>query len=170
MTKRTPLPEENRRGRRPGDPADKRTERLVLRIHPDLIDALNKSADEAGLTRSLFVERILLSYVRQDPRFADLDNVGRRRESMRSAPMASMRSFEQRWNRFAAMRRAAIGEDMAPAGPDLDDYGHPTDDSTIRPEPGPRPPVPQHLREPKAADRIWPMKSTKRKDRQKRGK
>jgi len=163
MPKKPKDSEESRRGRRPGDPEAKRSERLVLRVHPDLIDALNGSADEAGLTRSLFIERILVTYIRQDPRYSDMDAMGRRSEGVAAPPLASVRSFEQRWDRFAAMRRAALGEDIPPAAPELDDYGRPEDGSRARHEP--RPPVPEHLRQPRAADRIFPTRSANRKDR-----
>jgi hypothetical protein len=152
--------ETRRRGRRPGDPGAKRSDRLVLRVHPDLIDALNASADEAGLSRSLFIERILVSYIKSDPRYADMDHMGRRRPTPGSAAQTSLRSFEQRWDRFTAIRRAVVG-DIPDAEPALDDYGRPEDGSTIR-DAGPRPPVPDRLKKP-GAPRIYPHDSGRRK-------
>jgi hypothetical protein len=161
---------DSRRGRRPGDPAAKRSDRLVVRVHPDLVDALNLSADEAGISRSLFIEKILVSYVRQDPRFADLDHMGRRRATHVQATETSMRAFEQRWNRFAGIRRAVIGDDIpdeghyGPAG-GFDDHGRAEDGSHVRAEP--RPAVPQHMRKPKPAERILPHRGSRRRDRMK---
>jgi hypothetical protein len=51
---------------RPGaDPDDVRSERTAMRMHPDLQYELSAAAREAGMTRSLFIERILLAHINQ---------------------------------------------------------------------------------------------------------
>ncbi|HWF84818.1 MAG TPA: hypothetical protein VG222_08235, partial [Vicinamibacterales bacterium] len=77
MARKPEQPEKIKRGRRPGSPDAKRSYRYVMRMHPDLADTLAHLADEAGMSRALFVERILISFVNQDPRIS-LDHVGRR--------------------------------------------------------------------------------------------
>jgi hypothetical protein len=51
---------------RPGaNPDDVRSERTAMRMHPDLQHELSVAAREAGMTRSLFIERLLLSHINQ---------------------------------------------------------------------------------------------------------
>ncbi|OYU92099.1 MAG: hypothetical protein CFE29_04535 [Bradyrhizobiaceae bacterium PARB1] len=65
-------------GRPPGDPLDIRSERLVLRVHPDLLEVLTECAAAARMTRSLYVEQILLLFlnIKED---AQLDSIGRKK-------------------------------------------------------------------------------------------
>jgi hypothetical protein len=66
-------------GRPPGDPLDIRSERLVLRVHPDLLETLTDCAAAARMTRSLYVEQILLVYLNRVEN-AELDSIGRKIE------------------------------------------------------------------------------------------
>jgi hypothetical protein len=50
-------------GRPAADPADLRTARVAIRFHPDLVFELDGAAREAGLNRSIYVERILVNYL-----------------------------------------------------------------------------------------------------------
>jgi hypothetical protein len=151
------------RGRRPGDPAAKRAYRYVMRMHPDLANALNQLADEAGLSRSLFVERVLISFVNQDPRI-DLDHIGRKKrgDTLAPTPPGSLASFGQRWSRWQALRHDVIGEEHPDpyGGASIDDHGrdaqgHPTTS-------GPRPPMPDHLRKHQSSDKIRPHRGSSR--------
>jgi hypothetical protein len=68
-------------GRPPIDPADLRTERTAMRIHPDLYSELKRAAREAGMNRSLFVERLVINWInmRLEARGeVPLDTIGRR--------------------------------------------------------------------------------------------
>lgn len=49
-------------GRPYGDPLDVRTKRLAQRIHPHLMSVLDQRSREYGITRSQFIERILVDY------------------------------------------------------------------------------------------------------------
>jgi len=72
-------------GRPPGDPLDIRSERLVLRVHTDLLEALTDCATAARMTRSLYVEQILLAYLNRVEK-ADLDSIGRKVEDAETRP------------------------------------------------------------------------------------
>jgi hypothetical protein len=67
---------------RPGRPAvmsdaDKRTERIAIRAHPDLVYYLSAGAREEGLVRSVFIERILINYLNAMWGHQVVDNIGR---------------------------------------------------------------------------------------------
>jgi hypothetical protein len=50
-----------RKGGRPfGDPEDKRTERIAIRAHPDLVAELSVVARAQGFVRSVLIERTLI--------------------------------------------------------------------------------------------------------------
>jgi hypothetical protein len=52
-------------GRPAADPAEIRSERTALRMHPDLQTELSLAAREKGITRSLLIEQILLAAINQ---------------------------------------------------------------------------------------------------------
>jgi hypothetical protein len=64
-------------GRPPTDPATHRSGRLVLRVHPDFMATLTLRADEQRMTRSRFVEEILMGVLALDPRNPRFDKFGR---------------------------------------------------------------------------------------------
>src|SRR5262249_33895294 len=115
------------RGRPRIDPGSKRAYRFVMRMNSDLADVLNLLSDESGLSRSVFVERILISFVNQDPRIR-LNHVGRKVDtaSTGAAPPGSLASFGAQWRRWQALRHDVIGEDVpsayGAAQPSFDDY------------------------------------------------
>ncbi|MEH2471859.1 hypothetical protein V1281_006953 [Nitrobacteraceae bacterium AZCC 2161] len=74
VTKKKAVKQKERLGRVP--PGDLRTERLVVRIHPDLMGVLVQRAREIGVNRSTYVEKILINYVTQYEG-AMLDNIGK---------------------------------------------------------------------------------------------
>ena len=70
-----------RRGGRPAaDPADLRSARVALRLHPDLVQELDVACREIGVNRSMYVEKIMVNFLnahaamRQRP---VLDAIGR---------------------------------------------------------------------------------------------
>lgn len=63
-------------GRPFADPADVRTLRLAQRVHPHLMSVLDQRSREYGLTKSQFIERILIDYVNSHEQ-AQLDAIGR---------------------------------------------------------------------------------------------
>lgn len=63
-------------GRPFADPADVKTMRLAQRVHPHLMSILDQRSREYGLTRSQFIERILVDYLNSHEN-AQLDLIGR---------------------------------------------------------------------------------------------
>jgi hypothetical protein len=67
-------------GRPKADPADLRTERLAVRLHPDLTTEINKCCRLMGMNRSIFFERLLIDWVNaraEVMRIRPLDLIGR---------------------------------------------------------------------------------------------
>lgn len=63
-------------GRPFADPGDVRTLRLEQRVHPHMMSVLDQRSREYGLSRSQFIERILVDYLNSHER-AQLDAIGR---------------------------------------------------------------------------------------------
>ncbi|MBN9007148.1 MAG: hypothetical protein J0H40_17255 [Rhizobiales bacterium] len=110
VKKATRKPRENVGGRPRQDPSTLRTERLVIRVHPDLMDELTRLAGDNGITRSLLVERSMIALVNQQAAEPLLDHGGRRiqREAPSAPPLGTPDSFAQLWGKV-------IGGAPAPA-------------------------------------------------------
>jgi hypothetical protein len=103
--------EKNVGGRPKRDPDTLRTERLVLRIHPDLMRSLTDLAETNGITRSLLVERAMISFVNMSGPEPTLDFMGRALTGPPGvAPLGTMQSFNQIWKR-------AVGGSYVPPDP-----------------------------------------------------
>lgn len=94
-----PKPAERRTGRIPGPLEDLRSERLVQRIHPDLMSVILQRSREAGFTRSQYVERILIQYA-NSVEGAELDAIGKRR------PPGQAGAFDTRIDRLRDLRES----------------------------------------------------------------
>jgi hypothetical protein len=57
--------------------ADARAHRHMMRMHPHLTELLDVRAAEREETRSRFIEKILVAYLRADPRNPRIDGAGR---------------------------------------------------------------------------------------------
>ncbi|MGY3356276.1 hypothetical protein ACVWZK_002939 [Bradyrhizobium sp. GM0.4] len=57
--------------------AEPRGGRLMVRIHPDLLELLSLRAAERGESRARFMERIIVGFLRADPRNPKMDPAGR---------------------------------------------------------------------------------------------
>lgn len=97
-----------KRGKNPGgrprqDPDSLRTERLVLRIHPDLMKALTDLAQNNGITRSMLIERAMIALINeQNPGGLLLAMNGRKLLSAdppTRSPLGTPDSFKQLWSR-----------------------------------------------------------------------
>ena len=116
LGKRNPITKTGVPRQKPGrkiPAADLRAERLVLRVHPDLQAVLNTRAREKGLSRSQYVEKLILGWVRSDPRNPTLDMIGKRvakaiepAELKKSNPLA----FGQRWAKFEQVSELLLEE------------------------------------------------------------
>lgn len=109
VKKKTPNPSKNIGGRPKRDPNTLRTERLVVRIHPDLMEHLTEMSQENGITRSLLVERCLVQFINLSKGEPILDYMGREltEEPNKAAPLGTPESFRNIWRR-------AIGGDPQP--------------------------------------------------------
>lgn len=96
---------------------DVKHERLTLRVHSDLIDILQRRADERNMSRSAYVEGLLIAWVQADPRNPKVDSRGK---IVKNAPTPlelmnkdSMK-FGARWAEFNRLYAALFGQ-SAPA-------------------------------------------------------
>lgn len=94
------------------DPASARSDRLVLRTHPDLMSILTARAEERGISRSQYIEKILIGWCNLDPRNRRLDLNGklvegapRPKELREKSPLA----YAERWQRFASASDLILG-------------------------------------------------------------
>ena len=95
MVAKRKRPEEAlKRGRPRLDPADLRSERLVLRVHPDLMEQLNRRGRTEGISRSLFVERVLIAFL-NGTGGRPLDRIGRYTQPAPSP--GALENFERAW-------------------------------------------------------------------------
>jgi hypothetical protein len=122
-------------GRPRRDPDTLRTERLVLRIHPDLMRSLTELAQANGITRSLLVERAMISFVNMSRPGPKLDLLGRELKGTEpgDAPLGTPQSFNQIWKRAVGGPYVAPKSRVRPPGwePSPGDIsGNPEDDDT----------------------------------------
>ena len=76
---KTPKPKKPM-GRPPLDPSELRTERIAIRLHPDLYGEIGKFARIAGMNKSLFIERVVINYLNgelEQTGDRPLDNIGK---------------------------------------------------------------------------------------------
>jgi hypothetical protein len=110
-----PRPAVNKDGSRrkkPGPTAQPdmaKTERLALRVHPDLIDILTARSRERGISRSQYVEKLLIGWANYDPRNPRLDLNGRAVVPAPDARAKSSLGYLKRWQTFARMSQLLLG-------------------------------------------------------------
>src|SRR4051812_36950792 len=68
-----PPPRPRGRAAKPGETKDAR---VILRVHPDLSALIDVRSKEAVMTRSAYVEKLLIAFMRADPRNRRVDNAG----------------------------------------------------------------------------------------------
>lgn len=116
-TTRKPRPPVNKDGtprRPPGkapSPSDVRAERLVLRVHPDLMEILTVRARERGVTRSAYVEQLLVGWVKLDPRTRRIDAIGKYVPDAPDPTQVRLRSplsYANRWSKFSTASRLLL--------------------------------------------------------------
>jgi hypothetical protein len=132
-----PAPGKKTAGRRPGPPEDVRSERMVVRMHPDLVESLTERAKVYGVSRSQYVERILIGYLNMQEGQKQIDLTGRYVKStatakaLRQSPDDAWSAFGRRNLKLLGMQaeRAAEWERQESESPARDDFGEPPDDS-----------------------------------------
>ncbi|MCX7318832.1 MAG: ribbon-helix-helix protein, CopG family [Hyphomicrobiales bacterium] len=84
-----------------------------MRMHPDLLDQLSLLARERGMSRSAYIERVLLGWLNSDPRNPRLDGIGRKVEGV-PTPHELLQTngvrFGERWSKFSELSMALLGE------------------------------------------------------------
>jgi len=114
------------------------------------MEVLTERARERGITRSAYVEQLLVGWVRLDPRNRRVDLIGKYDPDAPSPYEMRMRSplaFAERWSKFASASKLILaeppsewfeseGRGLAPS-PNPRVHGRPYDDE--EPSPGPRP-------------------------------
>ncbi len=103
-----------RLGRKPGpqkrEPDEMRSTRITLRAHDDLFDLLTVRADEAGVSRSNYIERLLIQWLRTDPRNPKLSNLGRFVPGPTPLELgANALRTAERWQRFVQAHELLFG-------------------------------------------------------------
>jgi hypothetical protein len=86
-------------------PDDNKTDRLIMRLHPDMTALLDFRAEEKGLTRSKYVEQLLVGFLASDPRNPRLNAIGKIERSGPSPLMLRAdqpHKFAERWQRFVS--------------------------------------------------------------------
>ncbi|MCS3727364.1 hypothetical protein [Bradyrhizobium betae] len=92
-----------------------REERIALRAHADLIEILDRRAEEKGQTRSAYIESLLIAWVKADPRNPRIDNRGK---LVPDAPTpaelqrANPQRYTDRWVQFNRAFNALFGTDV----------------------------------------------------------
>lgn len=97
---------------KPPRPGEVRTEKLVMRVHPDLMEILTERARERGITRSAYVEQLLVGWVRLDPRNRRVDLIGKYDPAAPTPADLRQRSrvgFVERWRRLAEASLLLLG-------------------------------------------------------------
>jgi hypothetical protein len=158
---RRPRPPVNKDGSpraKPGKkakPDDVRTDRLVLRVHHDLMEILSERAREKGETRSHYVEKLLVGWVRLDPRNRKVDLIGKYvpdAPDPRDPKRMSSFGYHERWRKFNNASRLLLGapppSDWLPdeEGGDPADYRQQPDDDIEENDDPPRPIPPSFRR------------------------
>ncbi|WP_161495814.1 ribbon-helix-helix protein, CopG family [Bradyrhizobium japonicum] len=92
---------------------DVKSERLTLRVHSDLIEILQKRADERNMSRSAYVEALLIAWVQADPRNPKIDAKGKYVENAPS-PLEEMNKnslkFGAKWSDFNKLYALLFGQ------------------------------------------------------------
>jgi hypothetical protein len=101
-----------RRAGAPTKPGKVRTDKLVMRIHHDLMEILTERAAEKGITRSAYVEQLLVGWARLDPRNRRVDMIGKYvvdaadpEDVKRRSPL----SFAERWQKLTTASQLLLG-------------------------------------------------------------
>lgn len=102
------------RAKRQAKPDDARSGRLILRAHPDLLQILTVRARVAGISRSRYVERLLIAWLNADPRNPRLDAVGKILGGFGQARFEALSELgkAERWARYNSAHSAIFGHTL----------------------------------------------------------
>lgn len=91
-----------------------RSERLTMRMHPDLMHILDERAKERNVSRSAYIEQLLIGWVQADPRNPKVDGRGKLVENAPS-PIEQMNNnsfaYAAKWAKFNTAYAILLGTD-----------------------------------------------------------
>lgn len=99
-------------GRKAPPSEDLRGDRLVMRVHPHLQEILKVRAREKGMSRSAYVESIVIGWAAADPRNPKIDSIGKfdpRAPSPAELQLKTPLRFAERWARFVQISELILG-------------------------------------------------------------
>ncbi len=111
----TGLPKNRKLRRKPGpsarDDGENRSERITLRAHDDLLKLLSLRADESGVSRSHYIERLLIRWLTADPRNPQLDAMGRVKPGTTPYDLRTRDPLKtaSRWQQFSTAHELLFG-------------------------------------------------------------
>lgn len=112
--------------------AEVRTERLAMRVHPDLLEILDRRSKESNVSRSAYVEQLLVAWIRADPRNPKVDIRGKRVDGATIPAEQIQRDafgFAGKWKTFSDIHKALLGAEPPQKWvTDRDDYWFGEDD------------------------------------------
>jgi hypothetical protein len=103
-----PIPRGRSGGRKPGNPDEMKTGRIVMRAHQDLVDALTERGRIYGVSRTEYIERILISYLNLQEGQRPLDWSGRYVKTQVAAAIAKQTPGDA-WAAFGRRNMRLIG-------------------------------------------------------------
>ena len=78
-----------------------RSDRLMMRMHEDLVKLLDARSAESGESRSRYIEKLLIAFLRMDPRNPRMDPWGRIDPTAPAPTMAHNQIiFGEKWSRW----------------------------------------------------------------------
>jgi hypothetical protein len=89
-----------------------KSERMAFRVHPDLVQILDARAAELGINRSAYVERLLVGWIKADPRNPRIDMRGKFVEGGPDPDDLKKRSplvFAERWQKYSQAYAIILG-------------------------------------------------------------
>lgn len=116
--RRGPMPDINADGtprKRPGlkpKPESAKSDRIIMRVHPDLLTVIDRRAEERGMGRSQYLRNVIVGWSNADPRNPRLGLSGKQIDG--APPPGDMQRhrphvFAERWQRFVAAHTAVMG-------------------------------------------------------------
>lgn len=87
-----------------------RSDRLMMRMHEDLVLLLDARSKEAGESRSRYIEKLLIAFLKLDPRNPRMDAWGRiDAEAPPPLQKPDTIRFGERWHKWVDMNERLLG-------------------------------------------------------------
>jgi len=94
------------------DEEDVRSERLTMRVHPDLMHILDVRSRERNMSRSAYIEQIMVGWIQADPRNPKIDSRGKIVDGA-PTPLELMNNksfaYAEKWAKFNTAYQILIG-------------------------------------------------------------